>query len=357
MVMIPTAFSSPISVAVVIPAHNEATVLSATLVSLQEAEAPPETIFVIADRCTDATAELATALGATVFHRTAGEGTKGAVLQWFFQQYPPELARHSATVILDADSLVHPGFFVAIRQAFAAGAQVTQSFVQPVQTTDSVATTLAAYSEVLSQVLDDALRARLGWGVRLRGTGMAFKTTLLPELFTNMYTKVEDIELGLFLAERQVQVHWLATAIVYDPKPPSTRLVAQQRARWLQGQVQIWRRYGWRILRVLAQGPTSWWLLQALLFKPRTLVVILKASVWGVLLLAASPDWLQWGLGLWLLTDLLYYLGGIWVVPAADRRRYALALLQAPAYGWVWLQGMGKALLARQSWLSVRNNE
>lgn len=354
--MIPAALSPPISVAVVIPAHNEAAVLPATLASLQQATAPPEAIFVIADHCTDATAELAAASGATVFHRTSGEGTKGAVLRWFFPQFAPALATYAVTVILDADSLVHPGFFVAVRQAFATGAQVVQGFVQPVQTASSVATTLAAYSEVLSQVLDDALRARLGWGVRLRGTGMAFQTGWLPELFAQIHTKAEDIELGLLLAEQQVTVQWTSIAIVYDPKPPSTRLVAHQRARWLQGQVQIGRRYGWRILRVLAQGPTSWWLLQALLLKPQTLVTMLKAFVWGVLLLT-GPDWLQWGLGLWLLADVLYYLGGLWVVPAADRQRYALALLQAPVYGWVWLQGTGKALVARQSWLSVRDGQ
>src|SRR3954451_13928967 len=71
-------FAGPVTVTVLIPAHNEAASIGATLDSLRAQEPAPHRIVVIADNCTDDTAAIARRHGAEVFitvgnsHKKAG---------------------------------------------------------------------------------------------------------------------------------------------------------------------------------------------------------------------------------------------------------------------------------------------
>lgn len=340
--------------AAIIAAHDEAGVLGAAITSLRQALPPPEAVLVIADHCADDTAAVARRHGAVVFERREGEGGKGAALAWLFAQWPAALAACDLAVVFDADTTVRPDFFAQLEAARRQGARVAQAFVQPIGWETSSAATLAAYSEVLSQAVDDAVRARLGWSVPLRGTGMAFEPGLLRALLPRVRSRVEDVELTLLLAERRIRVAWAPQAVLYDPKPPDAGRVSRQRARWLQGLVEIWRGYWPLIGRLAARGPATWSLLAAVLLKPKTFFTVLK----GVVLLSALalpvPAFWRLAAAAWLLTDGLYYGLGLGIVPAKDRGRYARALLCAPVYLWVWAGSLITSLRNRTGWLSVR---
>jgi cellulose synthase/poly-beta-1,6-N-acetylglucosamine synthase-like glycosyltransferase len=342
-------------VAALIPAHNEALVIGAALASLHAATPPPDVVLVVADHCSDLTAQVAEQNGAIVLRRDEGESGKGAALRWLFERFPPALAASSIVAVFDADSHVHPHFFAEVGRAFARGARAFQGFVQPVGHETSIVATLAAYSELLSQLVDDAIRARLGWPVPLRGTGMAFGTEELRELLPGLHTRTEDIELSLSLAGRGEHVEFLPQAIVYDAKPADLGAASRQRARWLQGQAQVWRGYGPQIIRLLGRGPGAWWLLSALLLKPKTFFVALKAAAFAVALALPLPGGLKALAGAIVLAELVYYVAGLWRVPLADRARYARALGCAPVYLWVWGRGLLTAIRSHTGWLSVRH--
>jgi len=76
-----------VSLAVLIPAHDEEAQLAATIRSLQDTEYDPDRrrVIVIADNCTDRTAAVARAAGAEVWERsdTLHRG-KGHALAWAF---------------------------------------------------------------------------------------------------------------------------------------------------------------------------------------------------------------------------------------------------------------------------------
>jgi cellulose synthase/poly-beta-1,6-N-acetylglucosamine synthase-like glycosyltransferase len=346
--------TAALTLAAVIAAHDEAAVIAATLASLLSADPPPQRIIVIADHCTDATAELARQAGAVVLERDEGEGSKGAALRWLFAQHAEVLAPFSHTVIFDADTTVQADFFAHLSRSLASGADAAQSFVQPIGYEHSTATTLAAYSEVLSQVADDRLRAWLRWPAPLRGTGMAFRAELLRELLPQMRTQTEDVELALLLAERRARVSFVEKAVLFDPKPPDAGRVSRQRARWLSGLAQVWRDYAPRIARLLLRGPAIWFLLQAVLLKPATLFAVLKVMALLIaLLLPLSLGWRVAALA-WLGVDGLYYGLGLLLVPQAQRGRFARALLLAPLYLGVWAGSLITALRHRGGWLSVR---
>jgi cellulose synthase/poly-beta-1,6-N-acetylglucosamine synthase-like glycosyltransferase len=348
-----------VTLAVLIPAHNEATVIGETVRLARRGATPPPTVYVIADRCTDDTAAQAEAAGARVYARTTGAPGKGAALAWFLTAAAAELATVDGLVILDADSRLRPGALPALAAALARGACAAQAFVRPCPQEPSPASWLAAYNEWLAQALDDRCRARLGWSVPLRGTGMALRLPTLREVAPALRTRVEDVELTLLVLRRGGRIAFVPEAVVEDPKPPGLGRLAQQRARWLQGQAEVWRLYAGTIARLAwTTGPAGWSVLAALLLKPRTAVVAAKA----LLLLGLGPfgSWAPARLlarlvAATLLADAVYYLVGLAVVPAAWRRPVVAALIRAPLYGLVWGRALLGSLRAREPWLRARD--
>lgn len=342
--------------AIVICARNEAQSIRA---SISSAKTPGASVYVLADNCSDSTAACAFEAGAKVLERCDADRLgKGHALAWLMGHGAHMFGQFERIIILDADSRVDAGFMRAIETAFAKGALVVQAFVRPVGASQSPASALAAYSELLSQLMGDRIRSWLGWSVQLRGTGMAFRPEVLREVVAGLSTRVEDVELTLRLARRGIRIHWVPEAVVYDPKPPDAGRVSRQRARWLQGQVEVWRAY-WRDILALALrgGPNAWSLLWAVLAKPKTLLSAVK-----VLLLAlaiALPVGgqvrvaIRAALGLSVAVDFTYYLIGLLLVE--ERGMYARSLLAAPLYLLVWLRSVALGLRSKDAWLRARD--
>jgi len=346
------------SLAVVVPAHNESATVGDSVGRLR-ADSAAGAVFVIADHCTDGTAAAARAAGAQVWERAGSvERGKGVALKWFSETARDELRGYDAVAVFDADSVVEEGFLRHCLAVLWGGVEAVQGYVQPLSG-GSTAADLAAYSEILSQRIDDQARLRLGWPTPLRGTGMVFRREALQALAPRLKTKVEDVELSLLLATEGRTVHFVPQATVGDPKPTAARGVAAQRGRWLQGQAEVWRTYGREIFGLAwSGGPAMWSLLSALLLKPKAFVfvakLLLSVAVWS---LAFEPQGLNTLVdaltALMLGLDAMYYVVGLRFVE--DRHRYASALLRAPLYVLVWLWSAAFALLTRETWLRARD--
>lgn len=339
----------------IIAAHNEARVVRDTV--RRVVSAGPA--FIVADNCSDDTARCASQAGAVVYERSdLLVPGKGAALSWLMETAGPDLEAADLLVVLDADTLINDGFVRAVEAAFARGALVAQAFVCPVGASQSPASALAAYSELLSQLIGDRIRSWLGWSVQLRGTGMAFRPEVLREVVAGLSTRVEDVELTLRLARRGIRIHWVPEAVVYDPKPSNAGRVSRQRARWLQGQVEVWRAY-WRDILALALrgGPGAWSLLWAVLAKPKTLLFAAKALLLMLAIALPLGGRLRMALaavlGLGVAIDLAYYLVGLLLVE--ERGLYARSLLAAPLYLVVWLKSVVLGLRSKEGWLRARD--
>ena len=94
-----------------------------------------------------------------------------------------------------------------------------------------------------------------------------------------------------------------------------------------------------------------------MLFRPATLFMALKGLLLLATLILPAPLWARAALGLMLLTDVAYYVGGLWLIPVAQRPLYVRALWRAPVYLWVWLSSLWLAWRERGKgrWLSVRH--
>ena len=340
-------------IAYIFPAHNEESVIEKSVAGLSVP------IYVIADNCQDKTAEVARRAGARVWERReeSGGGKAGA-LRWFFRVGGAEIAPYSRFAIFDADSQVASDFADQLTLFPYDQTPVVQGFVQPIVTSGSPVARLAAYSEILSQCIDDLARERLGWPAPLRGTGMVFDASLLPTLLSGLRTKVEDVEMTIQLVRRGIHPRFLVHAVVGDPKPAGMQGVAAQRARWEQGRRQILRFYWRDLLSLFCSGhPGLMALSLSVVMRPRALVLIFKvlvAFLFGTIAWSHGRFWVFLAVMGWLavMIDGLYYIVGLAVVK--ERRAYALALIFAPAYLFMWIWSQTWSFVSRSTWLSAR---
>lgn len=339
---------------VLIAAHDESGTIGPTVASLREqlSEWPNSQLWVVADRCSDSTAEEAEIAGARVARRSDGRIGKGSVIAWWMGTHEEEWRSRDAVLILDADSRLAEGSLNALRRAIAAGgedAAAFQSFVAP----DSNASSgrLAGWSEVLMQRIDDEARRRCGWSVPLRGTGMAFRGEVLAELAPRLHTLAEDLELDVLLASQGKRAIFVPQAIVFDPKPQQSSGASLQRARWFHGQLQVIGDYRREMLEALVSGRLSaWFLLPLLMLRPKILFIVSRLIL---LLMSVLIPGLFWIAVTGIILDAAYYLAG--TVMVDNPRRYLLDMMTAPRYAAMWLCSFGIAAVRRrrQGWLRV----
>ncbi|HEX5088156.1 MAG TPA: glycosyltransferase family 2 protein [Nocardioides sp.] len=108
------------AVTALLPAHNEEAGIAAAVASLRRQTEPPGEIVVIADNCTDPTEQIARDLGVSVFPTEGNVHKKAGALNQALAALDPQLADDDLVLVMDADSLLDPGFLAAARRALEA---------------------------------------------------------------------------------------------------------------------------------------------------------------------------------------------------------------------------------------------
>ena len=101
---------TPLLLTVLVPAYNEALTVQATLESLWGQTRPPDKVVVVADNCTDDTAEIARTHGADVFTTIANTEKKAGALNQAFSHMFEDIDPRDVVMVMDADSVLVPGF-------------------------------------------------------------------------------------------------------------------------------------------------------------------------------------------------------------------------------------------------------
>lgn len=335
--------------ALLILAHNEATVIEDTVWTAKSILMSQDALFVVADHCTDDTANKARNAGAEVVIRNETISTsKGHALSWFVREYSKRLDQFSYLIILDADSQLKTDFLDHVRENITEECEAMQCCVYPKFEQRSPISTLSALSELHDQYISDRIRSKLGWPVRMRGTGMILKPELLFHIDGQLNSNVEDIALSLILATKGIKVKRLDDAILFDPKPSTIISAANQRARWFRGQWEAMWQYRREIVHLFRSGLPGWSLFSSLFLKPKWLV--LTTSL--VLAILLSPwRWVAILFGLYFSTGVLYLFIGLCIIP--ERHLFFRTLIFIPLYIWMWLRSIILSLRA-SSWLKAR---
>jgi 1,2-diacylglycerol 3-beta-glucosyltransferase len=234
----------------VVPAHNESAGIAATVKSLLEVDYPKACfdVVVVADNCSDDTADQARAAGATVMERQNAElRGKGYALHHAFSALPPDV---DAVVVIDADTLVSPNILHAFNARRELGAHAVQADYAVRNPNSSWRTRLIAIAFGSFHIVRSRARERLGVSCGLRGNGMCFSAALLQEIPHNAYSIVEDVEYGLRLGEAGHRVFYSDEAHVYGEMVSGAAASASQRRRWEEGRRQLVKEHSRRMLRV-----------------------------------------------------------------------------------------------------------
>jgi 1,2-diacylglycerol 3-beta-glucosyltransferase len=217
---------------VLVPAHNEEGSVAATVRSVLGCAYPRHLlrVLVVADNCTDDTANAAQAAGAEVVERfDPTQRGKGFALAFGL---PRALAERSdAVVVLDADCEVTWNSLMALDAALTAGADVVQGSVS-VRNPD---TGVGCFVAAVGAELDNAAGAgkdRLGMRVPLRGTGMAFRRVVLERFPWQAFGLAEDAEYADRLHAAGVRVVCEPGVSVWSDAPTVTADLCGQRRRW-----------------------------------------------------------------------------------------------------------------------------
>jgi 1,2-diacylglycerol 3-beta-glucosyltransferase len=222
--------------AIVIPAHDEASVIAETVNRLSGLDYPEElfTIHIVADHCSDSTAEAARHAGAVVHERNEGPRTgKGAALSWLFQKILKK-DHFDAVVIFDADTRVDPEFLQVMNCRLAGGDQVIQG-QHVIRNPDQgwfPALTWAMF--LIDNRFQNLGRSNLGWSAKNMGDSICFRAEVLLQLGWGEGL-TEDYHLRHKLLLNDIRIAYEPAAIGYGEAPITWDRARAQRARWLRG--------------------------------------------------------------------------------------------------------------------------
>ena len=271
----------PLRRAILIPAHDEEAVLAQTLRTVMPQLGPGDRCLVVADNCSDRTAELARAAGATAVerHHPTDRG-KGFALAFGMDHLavdPPDVL-----IIADADIELSPESVDALtRLAVASDRPVQADYLVVPEAMTPVAVVSALAFLVRNRVRAQGLR-RLGLPCHLTGTGMAFTWEVARKAPPTGAYLAEDLLMGLELALRGHPPLYTARARVTSPLPAKAATARSQRTRWEHGQLTTVRQQAPRLLRAgLAKAdPRLLALGLDLLVPPLALLVSLLLGGW-----------------------------------------------------------------------------
>lgn len=236
-----------------IPAHNEATVVANLIESLKKQNYPQKLldIYVIADNCTDNTAEIARRAGAIVYERfDKTKKTKGFAMQWFLKQMKGQDEEYDAVCVFDADNIVMPDFIKVMNRKLCQGEEIVQGYRDIKNPTDSwISAGYALFYWTMHRFYHLA-RYNLGLSPLLNGTGFMVKYNIIRAEGWNTKTLTEDIEFSLINISKGRKLGWATDAVVYDEQPLKYKQSWTQRMRWSVGHLQCVKYY----LRDLVKG-------------------------------------------------------------------------------------------------------
>jgi len=235
--------------AVLVPAHNEAAGISATLSSIRSQLKPTDRLLVVADNCTDATADVARRCGAEVVVRQQTDlRGKGYALDFGLRHLaadPP-----SVLVIVDADCTLGEGCLRYLAETCErSGRPVQALYLMNAHAEAPLRLRMAAFTWRIKNWLRPLGALRLGAPCPLMGTGMAFPWQLISKANLASGHLVEDMKLGIDLAREGHPPLFMPEARVNSVFPLSNEAAQAQRSRWEHGHLST----------LLSDGPRLLW--------------------------------------------------------------------------------------------------
>lgn len=333
--------------AFVISARNEEMVISNLIKSIRQQDYPQEliSIFVVADNCTDKTAEICRNLGCHVYERhDLTKVRKGWALEWLFEHLKKEdiIPQYDAFVIVDADNVVSPLFIEKMNDAFQEGYDVVTSYRNIKNFSDNIVTSAFGLNWLRFVISSHRPRSIIKCPTNINGTGFLVSKEIVQDgwKWTGL---TEDIELTTKLVAKGKKIIYCEDAQIYDEQPTSFKIGNRQRLRWSRGCLINYYVNSWSLLWSFIKKPT--WAKYDMYFEifPYSLVSFVLGFTYQVLAIILLV--MSGGNGVnSILNYLLTSIGGIYigslltgiVIVIKEWKRIHVNIGQAILYLFIW---------------------
>ena len=237
--------------AVMISARNEEEVIGELIASLKAQNYPKDKldIYVVADNCTDRTADAAREAGAIVYERfdQVHKG-KGFALGYLLHELRADVGEsgYDGFFVFDADNIVDENFVAEMNKVFDTGdyAALT-SYRNSKNFADNWISAGYGLWFMRETRFLNFPRMLLGTNCAISGTGFLISAGVVKENGGWPYHLLtEDIEFSANCALKGQRIGYCETAILYDEQPTTFRQSWDQRLRWSKGFYQVDFKYG-----------------------------------------------------------------------------------------------------------------
>ncbi len=249
--------------AVLICARNEEAVISDLIESIHQQTYDRNfvRIFVMADNCTDRTANVARNAGAIVYKRNNTQLVgKGYALESLIENIKRDYPKNyfDGYFVFDADNVLDKNYISEMNKTFSDGHDIITSYRDSKNYGDNwISAGYALWFLRESRYLNHA-RMLLNTSCAVSGTGFFFSSRILEKNNGwRFHLLTEDIEFTVHNIVNGEKVAFCPNAVLYDEQPTSFRQSWRQRMRWAKGYLQVFRNYGTGLLKGIAKGNFS----------------------------------------------------------------------------------------------------
>ncbi len=323
--------------AILIPAHNEESIISHTLKNIQSQLEDTDQVVVIADNCQDKTAQIARDFGFTAIERKSdNEKGKGYALAFGMAYLKQQKDQPDIVVIVDADCLLESEALAILKhEVIKRGRPVQARYLMLSGKVTRLGVKVSEFAFMVKNKIRLRGLSRLGMPVPLTGTGMAFPWQAIANAKLATGDIVEDMRLGVELAEHGMGATYCDAAQVYSYFPTSEEAERTQRERWEHGHLSTLTQFAPRLLKRAITKPSidALGMTIDLAIPPLSLLVIIISATWGFFFAWAIlfSDWVYLAVSSLYLAGLLFTILITWFFHGRTILSFR-ALLYIPVY-------------------------
>ena len=325
-------FAGPVTITVLVPAHNEEAALPITLPALMAQSRPPDRVIVVADNCTDRTVEIARGLGADVIESVDNDKKKAGALNQALTTLLPTLGDNDTIMVADADTALDDGFLAEAERRFTVDRGLMA--IGGLFYGEPGHGLLGQFQRNEYTRYSRDVKRRRGQVFVLTGTASIFRSRALrtvaeqrgaaiPGVPGDVYDTsalTEDNELTIALKSLGALMISPAGCTVVTELMPAWKNLWVQRLRWQRGALENVGAYG------LTRATLRYWVQQLGLAYG---VIALTAYVLSAVLLTLAVDRWVW-LPFWLVLGQVFVAERVVTVWAGGRRARVVAALLIP---------------------------